>query len=190
MSPHEALREAESRGLDLVEISPNAKPPVCKIVDYGKYKYEQKKKNAGQNKKPASSVLKEISLGVQTHDHDIKFKVNHAIRFLKEGHRVKVSIRFRGREMAHPEVGREQMLKFIALLQDYGQVEANPKMEGRFLHALLNPLPAVVKKAAQEKEREKAKREADSTKDEKGSSSQDNPRTTEKAAPAKKAKKA
>ncbi|MGA0163602.1 MAG: translation initiation factor IF-3 [Bdellovibrionota bacterium] len=144
MSSRDAYEEAMKRGLDLVEISPNANPPVCKIMDYGKFKYEQKKKSQGQ-KKQSSSVLKELTLGPQTQEHDIGFKVKNAIRFLEDGHRVKFTVRFRGRQMAHPEIGRQTLQKALDALKDYANVEVEPKLEGRFLAAILSPQPHVVK---------------------------------------------
>lgn len=144
MSSRDAYEEAMKRGLDLVEISPNANPPVCKIMDYGKFKYEQKKKSQGQ-KKQSSSVLKELTLGPQTQEHDIGFKVKNAIRFLEDGHRVKFTVRFRGRQMAHPEIGRQTLQKALDALKDYANVEVEPKLEGRFLAAILSPQPHIVK---------------------------------------------
>ncbi len=146
MAPHEALREADRRGLDLVEISPKATPPVCKIMDYGKFKYEQKK-NAQSGKKAASSVLKEITLSPSTDVHDLNFKMKNSIGFLEDGHRVKVSIRFRGREMAHPEIGRKQMDKVVDALKAHGVVEGPVKMEGKILAATFVPLSQATKKA-------------------------------------------
>ncbi len=140
MAPYEALKEAQRRGLDLVEISPKANPPVCKIMDFGKYKYEQKKKTHGQKKTPAGNIIKEVSLSPQTDTHDLGFKMRNCMRFLEEGHRVKVMVRFRGREMAHPEIGQAQMLRVIDSLKDVGVTEGNPKMEGKLLMALFVPL--------------------------------------------------
>ena len=149
MTPSEALREGERRGLDLVEISPKAVPPVCKLMDYGKFKYEQKKKTQGQRKQSAASVVKEISMGPSTDAHDLDFKMRNSQRFLEEGHRVKVTIRFRGREMAHPEIGQIQMAKVIEALKGHGAPETSPKMEGRSLAALFAPLgQSGAKKAA------------------------------------------
>lgn len=145
LSPYEALKEAERRGLDLVEISPKAQPPVCKIMDYGKFKYEQKKKNQGAKKATAASVVKEIVLTPSTDVHDLNFKMKNCQRFLEEGHRVKIGIRFRGREMAHPEVGREQMSKVIEALKGHGGPEMPPKMEGRVLAALFAPISQLSK---------------------------------------------
>lgn len=151
MTSREAFEAAQQRGLDLVEISPNANPPVCKIMDFGKFKYEQKKKSQGQ-KKQAATVLKEVTLSPVTQDHDIQFKVRNAIRFLGDGHRVKFSIRFRGRQMAHPEIGRQQMEKITELLKEVATVELAPKMEGRVLAATFAALPAAAKKAKELKE--------------------------------------
>lgn len=145
MSPQEALREAEKRGLDLVEISPKATPPVCKLMDYGKFKYEQKKKSQS-GKKIASSVLKEITLSPQTDVHDLNFKMKNSIGFLEEGHRVKISIRFRGREMAHPEIGRRQMDRVLEALKNHGTPEGAIKMEGKLLMATFVPMPTGTKK--------------------------------------------
>jgi translation initiation factor IF-3 len=146
MSPYEALKEADKRGLDLVEISPKATPPVCKIMDYGKFKYELKKKNQTSRKSQAGNVVKEITLSPQTDTHDLDFKMRNSIRFLEEGCRVKVCIRFRGREMAHPEIGHRQMAKVIEALKTHGGPESEPKMEGRILIGLFAPLSQLPKK--------------------------------------------
>jgi len=138
MNSKDAYFEAEKRGLDLVEISPNANPPVCKIMDFGKYKYELKKKSQGQ-KKQVGNIIKEITLSPVTQQHDIDFKVRNAIRFLEEGHRVKFSIRFRGRQMAHPEVGMQQLEKIKEYLKEHGVTEVEPKMEGRVLASVFAP---------------------------------------------------
>lgn len=139
LSPAEALREAEKRGLDLVEISPKANPPVCKIMDYGKFKYEQKKKSQGQRKQQPGSIVKEVTLSPQTDEHDLNFKMKNSARFLSEGYRVKVTVKFRGREMAHPEIGQQQMKKVLAALGSHATVESEPRMEGRMLVALFAP---------------------------------------------------
>lgn len=140
MTPFEALKEADKRGFDLVEISPKAVPPVCKIMDFGKFKYEQKKKTQGQKKQAAASIVKEITLSPQTDQHDLDFKMKNSIGFLGEGNRVKVTIRFRGREMAHPEIGRKQMEKVIESLKAHGTPEGNPKMEGKLLIGIFTPI--------------------------------------------------
>lgn len=144
MTPQEALREADRRGLDLVEISPKAQPPVCKITDYGKFKYEQKKKNQGQ-KKQSASVLKELTLSPSTDIHDLNFKMKNAQGFLNDGHRVKISIRFRGREMAHPEIGQVQMSKVVESLKEFGAPESIPRMEGRMLSGVFTPVAQLSK---------------------------------------------
>lgn len=145
MAPYEALREAEKLGLDLVEISPKAQPPVCKLMDYGKFKYEQKKKAQGTKKAHAGSIVKEVVLSPSTDIHDLNFKMKNAQRFLEEGHRVKVMIRFRGREMAHPEIGHAQMKKVLEALKDTGGPESPPRMEGRILAGLFAPLSQLSK---------------------------------------------
>lgn len=145
MSSRDAYEEAQKRGLDLVEISPNANPPVCKIMDYGKFKYEQKKKKAEQ-KKQTGNVIKEITLSPVTQQHDIDFKVKNACRFLSDGYRVKFTIRFRGRQMAHPEVGIKQMDKIKEELGEAAVQEVMPKMEGRFMFSVF--APAAAKKSA------------------------------------------
>lgn len=147
MSSRDAQMEAEKRGLDLVEISPSANPPVCKIMDYGKYKYEQKKKSQGQ-KKQSATVLKELTLSPVTQEHDLQVKVRKAIEFIEEGNRVKFVVRFRGRQMAHPEIGMQQLDKIEALLKAYATCELRPKMEGRMLAMTFLPLPGVVKQKA------------------------------------------
>jgi translation initiation factor IF-3 len=147
LSPYEALKEAERRGLDLVEISPKAQPPVCKIMDYGKFKYELKKKAQGSRKSQTANVVKEVSLSPSTDVHDLNFKMRNSQRFLQEGYRVKVGIRFRGREMAHQELGHAQMSRVIESLKDFGTPENNPKMEGRVLAALFAPISQVAKSA-------------------------------------------
>lgn len=145
LSPFEALKEAEKRGLDLVEISPKAQPPVCKIMDYGKFKYELKKKAQGSKKSNAANVVKEITLSPSTDVHDVNFKVRNSAKFLDEGYRVKIAVKFRGREMAHPEIGRRQMDKIIDMLKEHGVPEAYPRMEGKILAATFVPLTASVK---------------------------------------------
>ena len=143
--PFEALRMAEAKGLDLIEIAPTAKPPTCKIMDYGKYKYELKKKEHQARKNQTVIVIKEIQLRPRTDQHDLDVKMKHARRFILEGDKVKVNLRFYGREMAHQEVGFELLKKVIAALNDIAQVETSPKMEGRQLFVLLSPDAAKIK---------------------------------------------
>ncbi|UCF66018.1 MAG: translation initiation factor IF-3 [bacterium] len=131
VSTSEALQKAENYGLDLVEVSPNAKPPVCRIMDYGKYKYEQSKKEKISKKKQHTIVVKELRLRPRTDDHDLETKLRHARKFLEQKNKVKITIFFRGREMAYRDFGTELMEKVIHLLEDIAKVESEPKMEGR-----------------------------------------------------------
>jgi translation initiation factor IF-3 len=137
--PAEALRMAEDRGSDLIEIAPTAKPPTCKIMDYGKYKYELKKKEHEARKNQTVITIKEIQLRPRTDQHDLDTKLKHARRFILEGDKVKVNLRFYGREMAHQEVGSQLLQKVTAALMDIALVETPPKMEGRQLFALYAP---------------------------------------------------
>ncbi len=135
----EALRRAEEAGLDLVEISPMARPPVCKIMDYGKYKYEQSKRKQEQKKKQAVVLIKEIKMRPATDEHDFQTKLRHVRRFLEDGNKVKITIRFRGREMAHKDIGHERMKRVIEEVGELGEVENFPKMEGRQMFMMLGP---------------------------------------------------
>ncbi len=135
----EALRRAEESGLDLVEISPQARPPVCKIMDYGKYKYEQSKKQHEQRMRQAIVATKEIKMRPATDDHDFEVKVRHAKEFLDDGYKVKFSIRFRGREMAHIDLGHERMKRAAEEIKALGEVEYYPKMEGRQMFMIVAP---------------------------------------------------
>jgi translation initiation factor IF-3 len=123
----------------LVEIAPQAQPPVCKIIDFGKFKYEQQKREKIQKKNQVVSTLKEIRLHPNTDVHDFDFKVKHAINFLEEGNKVKVVVMFKGREMAYTEKGEELLNKFIERLEDIAKVEAPPKLEGRNMGMILVP---------------------------------------------------
>ncbi len=141
MPTHEALHKAEEQGLDLVEVAPNARPPVCKIMDYGKYQYQQKKQQQLARKKQTTIQLKEIKFRPKTDDHDLETKVRHIRRFIGEGNRCKVSVFFRGREMAHKDRGYDLLQRVIALVTDIAKVEQAPRSEGRSMHLLLTPLP-------------------------------------------------
>ena len=145
MSVPEALRIAEDKGLDLIEIAPTASPPTCKIMDYGKYKYENKKKAAAARKKQVIVTVKELQLRPRTDQHDLETKLKHARRFLLEGDKVKVNLRFMGREMAHQELGAGLLSKVVAGLQDIAITEVAPKMEGKQMFLLLAPDPVKVK---------------------------------------------
>src|SRR5436190_3733995 len=135
-----ALRKAQDMGLDLVLIAPTAVPPVAKAIDYGHYQYEQKKKQHEAKKKQHVVQVKELKFRPNTDDHDYEFKKNHAIRFLKEGNRVKAVVQFRGREIAHSELGKKLLVRCAEDLAPYGAVEASPRMEGRNAHILISPI--------------------------------------------------
>jgi len=137
LDTREAIRKAEELGLDLVEVAPTAKPPVCRIMDFGKYKYELAKKAHESRKHQSVIVVKEIKLRPRTDDHDVQFKTNNIKRFLEEGNKVKVTIMFRGREMAHTSHGRAVLDRIIADLQNDAAVEQPPRMEGRNMTMLL-----------------------------------------------------
>ncbi len=137
MTPEAAIAKAEDEGYDLVEVAPGSRPPVCRIMDYGKYKYEQKKK-LGKSKGHAAA-LKEVKLRPRTDDHDLEFKLKNARRFLLDGDKVKVTVMYRGREMAHRELGRKQLDFVAARLDGLATVENPPRMEGRFLSMILVP---------------------------------------------------
>jgi len=139
MQPFEAMKLARERGLDLVEISPTADPPVCKITDYGKFQYEQNKKAHQQRKSSRGSQLKEVKFRPNTAEHDYQVRKNQIIRFLGDGHKVRAMIFHRGREMAHQEVGRKKMDRLLIEIGEQGQIETMPRMEGNVLVALLAP---------------------------------------------------
>lgn len=141
-----ALKKAHEAGLDLVEIAPQAKPPVCKIIDYGKFQYEQQKRDKIQKKKQHVSVLKEIRLHPNTDTHDFNFKSRHAEKFLGDGNKVKVSVVFKGRELAYKDHGKELLIKFIESLSEISKVEHEIKFEGRTMHAIIAPLKLKSKK--------------------------------------------
>jgi translation initiation factor IF-3 len=135
----QAIKLAQEQQLDLVEISPNADPPVCKIVDYSKFKYEQKKKQKEIKAKTQKVVLKEIRFGPNTEEHDFNFKVKHAENFLKEGSKVKATVTFFGRSIVYKERGEILLLKFAQALEEFGKVEAMPRLEGKRMGMLLMP---------------------------------------------------
>jgi translation initiation factor IF-3 len=139
VSIEDARAAAEQRGLDLVEVAPAARPPVVRIMDYGKYKYEQARKARESKKKQHQVKVKEIKLRPKIEDHDFNFKAGHARRFLEEGNKVKVTMRFRGREMTHTELGAAVLERFLELLSDVGQVEETAKMEGRNMTMVMAP---------------------------------------------------
>ena len=136
-----AIKIAQEQGLDLVEISPNADPPVCKVIDYSKFKYEQKKKQKEIKSNAQKTVVKEMRFGPNTDDHDFNFKVKHAMNFLEEGAKVKAYVHFRGRAIAYKARGEIILLKFAQALEEYGKVEMLPKLEGNRMFLHLAPLP-------------------------------------------------
>ncbi|MDD7363836.1 MAG: translation initiation factor IF-3 [Peptoniphilus sp.] len=131
VSIEKARDVADEFGLDLVNIAPKAKPPVCRILDYGKYRYDMMKKEKESKKKQKTITVKELRLTPKIETHDLNTKANRAIDFLKDGNRVKVSVRFRGREMGHTDIGRDVLDQFTELVSEYGEVDKKPKMEGR-----------------------------------------------------------
>jgi translation initiation factor IF-3 len=164
MPTHEALRVARQRGLDLVELNPKDAPPLCKILDFGKYKYDEAKKKSRASRTQMNAELKEIKLRPKTDDHDLDFKARAARRFIEAADKVKFVVRFRGREFTHPEKAREQLDWMVKQLEDIANVESPPAAEGRTMTLLMAPKDAVRQRAAQakvqrEKEREKAMRE-------------------------------
>ncbi len=139
MSSAEALKLAESKDMDLVLIAPQAQPPVCRIMDYGKYRFEQQKREKEARKNQKVVEIKEIRLSLNIGQHDFDTKVGHAARFLQDGNKVKASIRFRGRERAHANMGNVTMDRFAQALSEYGSVEKPPKLEGRSMQMFLAP---------------------------------------------------
>jgi translation initiation factor IF-3 len=139
MSIQEALDAARSRDFDLVEVAPDANPPVCRIMDFGKYKYTQARRQKEARKKQTTISVKEVKMGPKTEKHDFDFKLKHVRRFLEEGHKAKVTVRFKGREMAHTELGWKMLNKMVEAVSDIAVTENNPRMEGRMLHIMLSP---------------------------------------------------
>jgi len=137
----EAINLARAQGVDLVEIAPNATPPVCRLVDFGKYRYEQSKKEKEAKKHHHANKVKEIQLSPTISPHDFGVKLSHAIDFLCDEMKVKLALRFRGREMAHQEIGFQVVKKFVLALALYGHPDAEPKLIGRGIHVMLSPLP-------------------------------------------------
>ncbi len=137
-----AVRKAQELGLDLILIAPTAEPPVAKAMDYGQWQYENKKKQHEAKKKQHVIQVKELKFRPNTDDHDYEFKKNHAIRFLQEGNRVKAVVQFRGREIAHVDLGKNLLNRFAQDLSTFGTVEAQPRLEGRNAHVLISPAKA------------------------------------------------
>ncbi len=139
LSVQEALTHARERGLDLVEVAPQSRPPVCRIMDYGKFKYEQARKARQAKKKQHQIQVKEIKFRPKIDPHDFEFKTRHARRFLEDGNKVKVTLMFRGREMAHPELGEEILDRVVRAVSDIGHVETGMRSEGRTLTMVIGP---------------------------------------------------
>src|SRR5580704_11826943 len=154
MPPFEALKMARERNLDLVEISPTAQPPVCRIMDYGKFLYQNEKREREAKKKQKTITVKEVKFRINVDDHDYETKKNHVLRFLDDGDKVKATIFFRGREMTRQSLGRQILERLIKDVEGNAIVEFRPRQEGNTLHAILAP-----KKSAQEREKEKIKEE-------------------------------
>ena len=150
MDSRDAVAEARRRGMDLVEIAPNAKPPVCKIIDYGKFLYEQKKKTHEAKKKQVTVQVKEIKFRPGTDDHDYEYRMKHAREWIEDGDKVRAAIAFRGREMSHRELGAKILKRLTADLEDIADIEVQPKMEGYQMFTIFNPKKSKsdVKKAA------------------------------------------
>ncbi|HOJ57486.1 MAG TPA: translation initiation factor IF-3 [Bacillota bacterium] len=136
----EGLRIAAERGLDLVEVAPNARPPVCRLIDYGKYKYEQAKRERETRKKQKTMDIKEVRMTPKIEGHDFQVKARNAIRFLQDGDKVKATVRFRGREIVHADIGRALLQDLAEEVKDYGFVEREPRVEGRHMVMILSPI--------------------------------------------------
>ena len=156
LATKKALDMAYDKGLDLVEISPTSVPPVCRIMDYGKYRFDKEMKEKEQKKKQQTVELKEVQLSCRIDTHDFETKLNHALKFLSQGHKVKVSVKFKGREMAHTEIGLEVIKKFGEACTEIGVIEKQPALDGRQMLMFLAPKSASpVKKQKEPKEQKK-----------------------------------
>ena len=158
MSTDEALRRAHARGLDLVEVNPKSTPPVCKILDFGRFKYEEKKKQREAKRRQTVVEVKEIKLRPKTDDHDLGVKIRAARKFLEAGNKVRVVCRFRGREITHPELANQQLDAFILQLEDVANLEQRPTMEAKSMAIVLGPKPQVFQRIAQERLRREEER--------------------------------
>lgn len=159
----QALSYAQQQGLDLVEVSPMSKPPVCKVMDYGKFKYDEKKRANEARKKQVVVRIKEVKMRPKTEDHDYEFKVNNIRRFLEDGDKARVTIMFRGREITHKEIGQNLLSDVVGDLKDAAVIEQAPRMEGRQMFMILAPSPklkAQIAAAAREREKEKEQAKA------------------------------
>ena len=139
LDTRDAIRKAKAIGLDLVLVSPTARPPVCKVMDYGEYTYQEKKKKAEAKKKQHRIEVKEVKFRPNTDQHDYEFKKKHAVRFLEEGNKVKATVFFRGREITHANLGEKLIYRLAADLAELGDVEGRPRLEGRMMHVIIGP---------------------------------------------------
>lgn len=139
MPLHEALKQVDALDMDLVEVAAEAQPPVCRMMDYGKFRYEQKKRSQGAAKKHSTVEIKEVKMGSRTDAHDVEHKVRNIRKFIEEGQRVKVSVFFRGREITHPELGKQMLAGVLAQVHDIAKVDIEPRLEGRNMAMLLTP---------------------------------------------------
>lgn len=151
MDTKQALYKARDMGLDLVEINPKANPPVCKILDYGKFKYDEKKRKSETKRKQSIVEVKEVKLRPKTDDHDLAFKARAARKFIESGNKVKCTVRFRGREITHPQKAREQLVWIQGQCEDIANVEVRPAMEGRTMTMIMAPKPAIMQKLAEDR---------------------------------------
>ena len=149
MPTHEALRLAEEQGLELVEVNPRAQPPVCRVMDFGKFKYETSKKEKASRKHQSTVVVKEIKLRPKTDDHDLDFKLKHIRRFLSEGNKCKLAIVFRGREIVHPETGQAMLDHVVKAIADIAMIEQRATMEGRRMVMLVGPKGGVIRRPSE-----------------------------------------
>lgn len=152
---------AREKGLDLVEVQPNAVPPVCRLMDYGRFRYEESRRERESRKKAKGAILKEVRMAPKIDDHDLQTKARQAQRFLESGDKVKVSVLFRGREMLHQDIGRRLLIQMIQQLEGTGTVEQDPRMEGRSMSIILAPKPGLVAaRAAQQAQAQQQREEA------------------------------
>lgn len=156
MTPQEGIQLAREKGLDLVEVAPSADPPVCRIIDFGKWQYEQKKKANEAKKKQTTITVKEIKFRPGTDEHDYDFKKNHAARILKDGDKVKATVHFRGREVTHKELGHQLLMRLLDDLADEGQMEVEPKMEGMNMFTIITPRRAKAKAPAPQQQQQQS----------------------------------
>ncbi len=151
MTPGQALGMAEERGLDLVEVAPTANPPVCRIMDYGKYRYEQSKRAQEAKRHQKTVQVKEVKFRPKIDEHDFNFKKNHILRFLKEEHKVKATVMFRGREVTHAELGEQILRRLVVELDEFGAMERGPKLEGHTMTMILSPKKGAHREVKDEK---------------------------------------